>query len=505
MLVRERHVDSFAESPIRFFAQEFLRESLNTCANRPRIARYELRAIWVTRMARRIQDQDLRSIEEVVKRQPDGLTARQIASALDSPLPRRTLQYRLRALVDAGRLVMEGQGRAARYRRAPREQNGRALVREAALPLSRPALEILNHVRRAAEGRKPVGYDRSFLDSYEPGRSFYLTSADRRHLGDVATPNIAPQPAGTYARQILERLLIDLSWNSSRLEGNTYSLLETRRLIDLGEEAEGKQRLEAQMILNHKDAIEFLVEGADEIAFNRYTILNLHALLANNLLGDPAAAGRLRRIRVGIEGSVFHPLEVPQLIEECFDRTLGKAAGIGDPFEQALFVMVHLPYLQPFDDVNKRVSRLAANIPFIKANLTPLSFDGVPRDLYTDAMIGVYELNRTELLRDVFIWACERSAARYAAVRQSLGQPDPLHLKYRAALREVVAAIIRQRMGKRQSTAHIRKWVREHIDSTERAQFQEAVESELLSLHEGNFARYRIRPSEFQAWRAAWK
>src|SRR5262249_11173545 len=147
------------------------------------------------------------------------------------------------------------------------------------------------------------------------------------------------------------RLLIDLSWNSSRLEGNTYSLLDTRRLIDLGEEAEGKERLEAQMILNHKDAIEFLVRSAEDIGFNRYTILNLHGLLANNLLADPQAAGRLRHIGVGIDGSVFHPLEVPQVIEECFDQILATASAIADPFEQSFFVMVQLPYLQPFDDV----------------------------------------------------------------------------------------------------------------------------------------------------------
>lgn len=102
------------------------------------------------------------------------------------------------------------------------------------------------------------------------------------------------------------------------------------------------------MILNHKDAIAFLVSAADEIGFNRHTVLNLHGILAQNLLPDPAAAARLRRIAVGIEKSAFHPLEVPQLIEECFNQLLTTAAAIGDPFEQSFFVMVHLPYLQPF-------------------------------------------------------------------------------------------------------------------------------------------------------------
>src|SRR5205807_1423976 len=238
---------------------------------------------------------------------------------------------------------------------------------------------------RPPQARRAAGYDRHFLDGYRPNVSNYLTEQERSHLAGVGRLSLVEQPAGTYAKQILNRLLIDLSWNSSRLEGNTYSLLDTKRLIELGEAAEGRDRPEAQMIVNHKDAIEFLVNDAEGIGFNRYTILNLHGILAQNLLPDPSAPGRLRRMGVGIEKSTFHPLELPQLIEEHFNLLLEKAAALQDPFEQALFVMVQLPYLQPFDDVNKRVSRLTANIPFIKRNLSPLSFIDVPRALYTDA------------------------------------------------------------------------------------------------------------------------
>ena len=105
------------------------------------------------------------------------------------------------------------------------------------------------------------------------------------------------------------------------------------------------------MILNHKEAIELLVDNAAEVGFNRYTLFNLHAILANNLLPDPGAGGRLRAKDVGIGGTVFHPLSGPQVIEDCFDVLLAKASAIQDPFEQSFFAMVHLPYLQPFDDV----------------------------------------------------------------------------------------------------------------------------------------------------------
>ncbi|MSP83087.1 MAG: hypothetical protein EXQ94_09170 [Alphaproteobacteria bacterium] len=459
-------------------------------------------------MARGIPDEALQAIEKAVRFKPDGATARQIAEALGPASPQRTLQHRLKYLVDRRRLVMDGKGRWVRYRvpaiEAPAERAETGVEGEPPLHLSRSGIEIQAYIRRPPEARKPVGYKRAFLDSYRPGETFYLTTAERAHLREVGTPKIAEQPAGTYAKQILSRLLIDLSWNSSRLEGNTYSLLDTKRLIDLGEEAEGKERLEAQMILNHKDAIEFLVGTAAEIGFNRYTILNLHALLANNLLADPDAVGRLRHIGVGIERSVFHPLEMPQLIEECFDQSLATASAITDPFEQAFFVMVQLPYLQPFDDVNKRVSRLGANIPLIKGNFSPLSFEGVPRDTYTDALLGVYELNRVELLRDVFIWAYERSAKRYAAVRQSLGEPDPFRLRHQAALREVVGAAVRGRLDNTQAAWHIRAWTQEHIDLADSERFRNIAESELSGLHEGNFARYQIRPSQFAAWRTAW-
>ena len=464
-------------------------------------------------MAQHVREEHLLAIEEVLREHPEGRTASQIEAALTTEPPRRTLQYRLKSLVDSKRLIMEGTARWARYRLPrPISLAGQVVAGAPTVsarldilpPLSRLGVEIRECVRQPLAGRRPIGYDRTFLDSYWPNETFYLSHAEREHLREVGRPVVADQPAGTYARQILNRLLIDLSWNSSRLEGNTYSLLDTTRLLELGEEAEGKQRLEAQMILNHKEAIEFLVDEAEEIDFNRHTILSLHALLADNLLADSRAVGRLRHIAVGIDGSVFYPLETPALIEECFDQILATAAAISDPFEQAFFVMVQLPYLQPFDDVNKRVSRLAANIPLIKANLVPLSFEDVPRGLYTEAILGVYEMKRIELLRDVFIWAYGRSAARYAAVRQSLGEPDPFRLQHRSALREVVGAVIRERMNKKRATAHVAAWTQEHIDQPQRERFQEVAERELLSLHEGNFARYRVRPSEFEAWQEVW-
>lgn len=459
-------------------------------------------------MPKQIDEKDFAAILAAVALYPGGASRADIAKALPQKLAPRTLQFRLRSLVEAGRLKPEGESRAVKYHllaaaavvapltTAPEET-------APAIPVSRAGAAIQRHLLQPVEARTPVGYNREFLDSYRPNVRFYLSPEERARLAAIGTRHVAAEAAGTYAKQILTRLLIDLSWNSSRLEGNTYSLLDTKRLIEFGEEAAGRDRLEAQMIMNHKEAIEFLVNAADEIGFNQYTILNLHGILANNLLPDEGAAGRLRHIAVGIERSTFEPLAVPQQIEEYFDQILATAAAIEDSYEQSFFVMAQLPYLQPFDDANKRVSRLAANIPFIKRNLSPLSFTGVPRKLYNEAMLGVYELNDVALLKDVFLLAYNRSAEQYAAVRQSLGEPDPFRFKHRAALRQVFADVVRDRLD-RKAAAFLARWTEENIVPDERERFREMAENDLLGLHEGNFARHQLRPAEFHAWREVW-
>ena len=461
-------------------------------------------------MPTRVSREELDVILEVVGRYPEGASPADLMEAPELDLSRRTLARRLQLLLEERRIVPVGEGRARRYVLPWREQKPSDI--ETTVPaqadddwLSTEAKEIRADVARPVNVRTPVGYNMDFLDSYVPNETAYLPDDLRQRLAKIGQVGLTDLPAGTYLRQVLNRLLIDLSWNSSRLEGNTYSLLETERLLELGEAVEGKAAEETQMILNHKAAIEMLSEQAEEIGFNRYTILNLHALLSDNLLADPAAGGRLRQRGVGISGSVFYPHEVPQAIEENFDQILEKASAIQDPFEQSFFVMVHLPYLQPFEDVNKRASRLAANISLIKHNLCPLSFIDVSQEDYVAALLGVYELNRVEYLRDLFAWAYERSAARYKAVRQSLGDPDPFRLKYRLQIKSFIREVVQESMSRALADHWMAAKVAEKVPESDRSRFVQVVETELDSLHEGNIARYKLRPREFNAWLSVWK
>lgn len=463
-------------------------------------------------MPRQIPDEDLLYLEEAVRRFPAGISADQLASSLGVRVQRRTLQRRLALLVARGDLRREGGGRGSRYRGSAavvvaEPEASYAVgsgVSEVRIPVSAAAAHLRERVCRPLNQRSPVGYHKEFLGGYAPNRSFYVPDDVRAHLRRIGQPSAEVQPAGTFALRIFQRLLIDLSWNSSRLEGNTYSLLETERLLALGAGAAGKDTRDTQMILNHKAAIELLVESADEIGFNRYTVCNLHALLAENLLPESAACGRLRASPVGIGGSVYRPLEGGSELPSVFAELLAKASLIADPFEQAFFAMVHLPYLQAFDDVNKRVSRLAANIPLIRQNLCPLSFVDVPERAYVDGLLGVYELNDVSLLRDVFVWAYERSCARYSVVRQSLGEPDPFRLRYREDLKRLIFAIVIGCMDKSAAVAAIRAHAAGTVEPADRARFVEVAETELMGLHAGNIARYRIRPAQFDSWSVTW-
>ena len=450
-------------------------------------------------------------ILDALQRLPLGPTRLEIQSEAGmSELDVQVLRRLLVKLVQEGRIRAEGETRSRRYFLADAaiapspstsKAGKRAVQKDAAYPPLSPQGEKSRKMLTLPLSRRhPVSYQRAFLDAYHPNESYYLSSALRERLTNLGGPKEPERPAGTYARQILQRLLVDLSWNSARLEGNTYTLLDTERLIELGEAADGKDLQETQMILNHKGAIEFLVESAEGISVDATTIQNLHALLTENLMANPMDEGQLRSAAVGIRGTSYIPTAVPQVIEECFRQILRMATEILDPFEQSFFLLVHLPYLQPFIDGNKRTARLAANIPFIRQNYKPITFMDVPTKAFTDGMLAVYEQNQVALLRDIYIFAYERSCARYGAVQASLGEPDPFRLRYRADIKAIVREVVLSGKSIPEAEEPIRAYAKAKLPKESWTRFLTVVETELTSLHDGNFARYQLRPSEFAAW-----
>lgn len=435
-----------------------------------------------------------------IQASPAGLSLSELL-ARHTQVARRTVQRQISQMIAAGQISARGEGRARRYYPVsaipPVPQAGQF---PDFIPLSADSRDIVAYIDQAPEARKPVGYQRDFLASYQPNKTWYLSEPLRRQLRKIGQTPQAEAPAGTYSRAILNRLLIDLSWASSHLEGNTYSRLDTRELIEHGKAARGKAAIETQMILNHKAAIELLVENIDSAEFNRYTLMNLHSALAENLLPNPADEGRIRQHAVDIGKSVYRPLSAPQQIDGLLDMLLTKANQIADPFEQSFFVMVHLPYLQPFADINKRTSRLAANLPLFRANLCPLTFLDVPEQAYSRAVLGVYEMTRVELLRDLFVWAYERSTQEYLAIKQELAEPDPVRLAWREFIKQTIHDVVTH--PDRGPLTTIRQAVIGGVPEGERDSVQALIVEELRRIHEGVLARYGVRPSEFIAWKA---
>ena len=429
--------------------------------------------------------------------EPEGLT---LSSLLERHpnVARRTAQRWLARLVQQDRIAAFGRGGARRYALAeqqPADDPSR-------IPLTTASREVLAQIEQPIPARQPVGYREAFLLDYRPNETFYLPTPLRERLrGMGLLPQDQMPIAGTYGRELVERLLIDLSWASSRLEGNTYELLEAQRLIEEASAATGRDAVETQMILNHKAAIELLVENVDAIGFDRYTVLNLHSLLSENLLPNPRDEGRLREHTVETASSVYRPLAVPAKVAHLFDILLQKAAAIEDPFEQSFFALAHLPYLQPFADVNKRTSRLAANMPLIRAGLCPLTFLGVPRAVYVQAVLGVYELTRTELLRDLYVWAYERSTREYVAVRQGAAEPSRFRLAYRDVIKQAVREAVMQ--PALDPLDAMRAIIEEGVPSADQEDVRFVVSDELQRLHDGVLARYGLSRGDYQRWREA--
>lgn len=360
------------------------------------------------------------------------------------------------------------------------------------------SLRIVEQIRRPLFERLPVAYNDRWFDSYNPNVTFYLPSTLRRQLGDAGQRTATQAPAGTYAHQIFNRLLIDLSYNSSRLEGNTYSLLETERLLLGGDSAEGKLNEEKLMILNHKEAIRYLVNRIPQIGVNRETILTLHYLLAEALV-DVEYLGKIRDHGVRIGRSTYIPFEDPRRLDLQFNKIIEKAVLIEDPFEQSLFLLIHLSYLQPFIDVNKRTARLSANIPLVINNLVPLSFNDVEVDDYTSAVIAVYELQQISPIVDLYVYSYMRTCAAYDATVKSVGF-DEFWARYRQERRGAVREIILKGLWGEPLEAYVAKIAQETIPSGDRERFVEDVQKEIRYLDQIRIAGLGVTLEELQHW-----
>ncbi len=221
--------------------------------------------------------------------------------------------------------------------------------------------------------------------------------------------NTAKLTQDVYQKE-LERLAIDLSWKSSQIEGNTYSLLETERLLKDKETAAGKTKDEAIMLLNHKEAIDFIIQNPSYInPLTVSSIEDIHSILAKELL----ISRNIRNSRVGISGTNYTPLDNEYQIREALEQMCELVNAKQDVFEKALLVLVLISYIQPFSDGNKRTARIISNAILLKNGYCPISFRTIDSLEYKKAMLVFYEQTNIQPFKQIFMGQFEFAVNTY--------------------------------------------------------------------------------------------
>ncbi len=425
--------------------------------------------------------------------EPIGLL--DLLEKLGDEFSERSVRRWLSEMMTEGLIEKIGHKRATKYQVLQRSDRENAKFSSC---FSSESTKIIEKIRRPLYERSPVAYVDEWLDAYRPNVTFYIPLKRREQLEKAGQRSHKEDPAGTYAHQIFNRLLIDLSYNSSRLEGNTYSLLDTQKLILEGAAPEGKLDEEKIMILNHKEAIRYMVDNAPRLTISEQTICTIHYLLSDGLV-ESRYAGKIRDYGVRIGGSTYVPFEGKNELQTRFLRIIDKAALIENPYEQSLFLLVHLSYLQAFSDVNKRTARLCANIPLIRSNLVPLSFNDVEREDYTSSVISIYEMQNIHPILDLYLFSYMRTCAMYDSTVKAIGF-DEIRVRYRQQRREIIRHIILNMLSGSAIKDYILSEKINFLQKEDQSLFIEDVMEDLREIDVSRIGGLGITPDQMNAW-----
>lgn len=434
-----------------------------------------------------------------LSQESEPISLPELLEKLRREYPERSVRRWLSEMITEGLISKVGQKKATKYqvvKRASREINKDASC------FGLESKEIVKQIRRPIYERTPTTYMDHWIDTYQPNITFYIPTENQIQLEKAGKRSRQEDPAGTYAHQIFNRLLIDLSYNSSRLEGNTYSLLDTQRLLLEGSSAEGKLDEEKIMILNHKEAIRYMVDNAFRLTISEQTICTLHYLLSDGLV-EAHYAGKIRDHGVRIGSSTYVPFENKRHLQHRLNRILEKAALIENSYEQSLFLLIYISYLQAFSDVNKRTARLSANIPLIKSNLVPLSFNDVEREDYTSAVIAIYEFQEIRPILDLYLFSYMRTCAMYDSTVKAMGF-DEVRVRYRQQRRDIIRYIILNQLTDVSMQEYISQNIK-FIKKDDQALFFDDIMEDLKEIDLSRIAGLGITTDQMNAWIAAQK
>jgi len=325
---------------------------------------------------------------EFIKSNP-FLSSKEIHTGLHIEIGYATVKRSLQRLISENLIIPSGKGKGTKY------QISRAYE------LLRP-IEMEEYFKKEIDEREiKESFNHSLIADTLNTVSVF-SDAELNYLGNLQkkyTENISKLTDSEYKKE-LERLAIDLSWKSSQIEGNTYSLLETERLLKEKETASGKTKDEAIMLLNHKEALDFIIENPMYVTpLSVKRIEDIHSILIKDLSIDR----NVRKRRVGISGTNYKPLDNEFQIREALEDMCILVNKQENVFAKALIVLVLLSYIQAFNDGNKRTARIISNAILMNNNYSPISFRTIDSIEYKKAMLIFYEQNNITAFKKIFI------------------------------------------------------------------------------------------------------
>jgi Fic family protein len=337
-------------------------------------------------------------IIDIIKKRNE-CSSKEVFENISTSISYATVKRILTKLVSQNLVTIKGKGKGTKYLLSPVYE----LLQ---------VIDIENYYQKEIDDRKiKENFNFQLIDTVLSKHNVFTNNELTKLLSlqEQYRRNVSKLSKTEYKKE-LERLAIDLSWKSSQIEGNTYSLLETEKLLKEKKTASGKTKDEAIMLLNHKDAIDFIVENSNYlIPLSISKIEDIHSLLAKELAIDK----NLRKRRVGISGTNYRPLDNEFQITEALSKSCDLINKKEDVFEKALLILVLISYIQPFMDGNKRTARIVSNAILMNHDYCPISFRTVDSIDYKKAMLIFYEQNNITAFKEIFIKQFEFAVNTY--------------------------------------------------------------------------------------------
>lgn len=449
---------------------------------------------------------------QLLKQQQKPIGLVELLQMLGEEFSERSVRRWLAGFVEQGWVRKAGKARATKYRAVSlakadiytlTAEQPKAKYHTHDVFSAKTQQSIEQKIFKPVFSRKPVSYNFSWFNSYKPNQTYYLSPGMLSTMQQRGVRGMSNHPPGSYAQKIYRKLLIDLCFNSSRLEGSAYSKPDAEKLLINGIANKEKSDLDRVIILNHQDAIKYLVENSHKIEINFNQVCTLHYLLADSLL-QPKYTGRMRDHAIRASSSAYIALDGVEKLQSQLEQVCLKASKINNPLEQSFFLLVHVAYLQAFCDVNKRTARLSANIALIKNDLVPLVFKLIDPEDYALAMIAIYELNDVQPLAELFYFSYLQTCEDYDVTAEAIGY-DEIRVRYRVERRELIRLVVREKVVGALMEEFIEKQSGVLIPEQDRNAFMKEVNKDLASLSSQIINGLGVTQQEFDAWIAVKK